>query len=148
MIVTTGIRCFAECPDVCKVLFTTHSAKPTFGRTPPNCIGNQAAFDKEVNCPMCIVGSTLWQIKTLGKPMPSAARGKKTVPCGSLVTTINGEQYISRIMFIVVTIKIISISIVIGDNDSVGGIPSEGVDVANNSFLSVKNQDLIESVGL
>ena len=32
--------------------------------------------------------------------------------------------------------------------NNVGGTPSEGVDVASSSFSSVKNQDLIELVGL
>ena len=32
--------------------------------------------------------------------------------------------------------------------DSVGGTPSEGVDVASSCFPSVKNQGLIEPVGL
>ena len=33
-------------------------------------------------------------------------------------------------------------------NGSVGGAPSEDVDVASSSFPLVKNQDLIEPVGL
>ena len=37
---------------------------------------------------------------------------------------------------------------VIGGGDSIGGTPSEGVDVASSSFPSVKNQGLIEPVGL
>ena len=36
--------------------------------------------------------------------------------------------------------------ITVGDN--AGGTPSEGVDVAGSSFPSVKNQGLIELVGL
>ena len=36
----------------------------------------------------------------------------------------------------------------IGGNDSVGGPPREGVDVASTSFPLVKNQGLIEPVGL
>ena len=37
---------------------------------------------------------------------------------------------------------------VIGGDDSVGGTPSEGVDVASSSFPLVKNQGLIEPIGL
>ena len=37
---------------------------------------------------------------------------------------------------------------VISDNDSVGGTPSEGVNVASSSFPSVKNKGLIKPVGL
>ena len=35
-----------------------------------------------------------------------------------------------------------------GYDSSVGGAPSEGMDVASSSFPSVKNQGLIEPVGL
>ena len=35
----------------------------------------------------------------------------------------------------------------IGGDDSIGGTPSEGVDVASSIFPSVKNQGLIEPVG-